>query len=85
MTVAPDSTLAGANVSMCEVEQNGLSPIADGPPVPAYYSTACSCSDLIRSFATVVPSPYLDRNTLNDTVTDFATLTTITNAQYMYV
>ena len=84
-TVGPDSTLTPPNISMCAVEQNGLSPIADGPPVPADYSTACSCSDLIRSFASEVPSPYLDRNSRNDTFTAFATLTTIADAQYMYV
>lgn len=84
----PYSTIAHPNVSMCAVVQNGFIPDGGGPPGPEDYSTACSCSDLIHSFASLVPDPYPDQY-VSDTITSFetlfATLTTITVPHYLYV
>lgn len=66
---------------MCAVAQNGLAPVGDGPPAPEDYSTACSCSDLVHSFASVIPSPYRYLHTL----TAFETYTTPTDPNYLYV
>lgn len=51
------STLTHLNVSMCQVEQNGLGPGEGGPRNPDAYSTACSCSDLVHSFVSGYPVP----------------------------
>ena len=66
---------------MCAVEHHGLGPLGDGPPRPEDYSTACSCSDLIRSFASTTLSPYMELHNL----TEFVTITTVKNPSYMYV
>lgn len=76
-------TTAHPNVSMCAVVPNGLAPIGGGPPEPEDFSTACSCSDLIHSFASLIPSPYLYRDTLTLLETGFETFTTITVPQYL--
>ena len=70
---------------MCAVAQNGLAPIGGGPPEPEDFSTACSCSNLLGSFASVVTSPYVYRDTLTAFETALETFTYITNHQYMYV
>lgn len=66
---------------MCQVEPNGLGPVDGGPPNPDVYSTACSCSDLVHSFASGIPSPYRYLQTL----TAFETLTTVEDPNYLYV
>ena len=80
-TVGSPSTLAHSNASMCAVVHNGLGPIGDGPPRPEDYSTACSCSDLIRSFASTTLSPYRGMHNL----TYFATVTSVKDPNYLYV
>lgn len=77
----PYSTMTHSNVSMCQVEQNGLGPVDGGPPNPDVYSTACSCSDLIRSHVSEIPSPYRYLHTL----TAFETLATVKDPNYLYV
>ena len=84
-TVSPYSNSAHPSASMCAVAQNGLAPIGGGPPEPEDFSTACSCSNLLGSFASVVTSPYVYRDTLTAFETALETFTYITNHQYMYV
>ena len=80
-TVGSSSTTPYSNASMCAVEHHGLAPLGDGPPMPEDYSTACSCSDLIRSFASTTLSPYM----VMHNITEFETITTIENPKYLYV
>ena len=75
------TTSASPNVSMCQVEQNGLGPVDGGPPDPDVYSTACSCSNLIHSFVSEIPSPYRYLNTL----TAVETLPAVKDPNYLYV
>ena len=51
MTAFSHTTLADPNVSMCQVEDNGLGGPDDGGPPEAGDAdwTACSCSKLVRS------------------------------------
>ncbi len=75
------TTSASPNVSMCQVEQNGLGPVDGGPLNPDVYSTACLCSNLIHSFVSEIPSPYRYLHTL----TTFETLPAVKDPNYLYV
>ncbi len=79
-TAGPSNTMAQPVVPMCEVVHNGLGPIGDGPPRPEDYSTACSCSDLIRSFVHTTLSSY----NMYD-ITGIETVTTVRDPNYLYV
>ena len=71
-----------ASASMCPVQQNGLAPIGDGPPAPAYYSTACSCNAIVSSVVTDGLTTVTGMNSDGSLWSETATVKTVTDPTY---
>ncbi|KAK0510888.1 hypothetical protein JMJ35_006440 [Cladonia borealis] len=71
-----------ASASMCPVQQNGLAPIGDGPPEPAYYYTACSCNAIVSSVVTNGLTTVTGMNSDGSLWSETATVKTVTDPTY---
>lgn len=71
------------SASMCPVQQNGLGPIGDGPPHPAYYSTACSCNAIVSSRVTTGPTIVTGMNSDGSLWSETQSVKIVTDPSYI--